>query len=191
MNYIGYLSFINSSLNLLLMGLLQAPAIQLSSRQRQLLSQTRNRHQVSHQLRSRIDIILQAAAGESNHQLCTQLALSYPTIQHWRRHWSAQQEALQSFEQGDGYQGVSDHQLLNKMLSLLKDASRSGKPCRISLAQCEQIQALACSKPAYLGLPLERWSGSLLALEAVKRGIVAHISGRYVNVLLKKSHSPS
>jgi hypothetical protein len=53
------------------------------------------------------------------------------------------------------------------------------------------LEALACSKPSDLGLPLERWSGALLALEAVNRGIVTQISGRYVNMLLKKRYPPS
>jgi putative transposase len=173
------------------MGLPQAKVIQLSERQHRLLEQERNRHQVSGQLRQRIDIILQAAAGISTNQLVKQLQLTYATVQHWRNYWHQQQAALLSYEAGDGHRPVSDSQLLQRMRSLLKDAPRSGAPARISLAQQEQIQALACSKPPELGLPLERWSGALLAQEAIKRGIVEAISGRYVNQLLKKSPSPA
>src|SRR4051812_18827851 len=108
------------------MGLLQAKPLRLSERQQQVLLQARNRHQISQQLRNRIDIILQAAAGNSNHHLCSLLALSYPTVQHWRTHWYTHQDALWAFEQGDGYQVVSDHQLLTYMQSLLQDASRRG-----------------------------------------------------------------
>ena len=112
MDDIEYLRVVSSLYVRCLMGLLQAKVISLSVRQQQLLLQERNRHQVSGQLRNRIDTILEADGGHSNDQLCKDLQLSYPMVQHWPTHWYTHQAALLSFEQGEGYQVVSDHQLL-------------------------------------------------------------------------------
>jgi hypothetical protein len=39
-----------------------------------------------------------------------------------------------------------------------------------------EVKALACELPAQTGVPLSRWSAAELAIEAVKRGIVAQIA---------------
>ena len=43
-------------------------------------------------------------------------------------------------------------------------------------AQVAEVKALACELPAQTGVPLSRWSAAELAVEAVKRGIVATIA---------------
>ena len=43
-------------------------------------------------------------------------------------------------------------------------------------AQVAAVKALACELPAEKGVPLSRWSGAEVAIEAVKRGIVATIA---------------
>jgi hypothetical protein len=43
-------------------------------------------------------------------------------------------------------------------------------------AQVAEVKAMACALPAEQGVPLSRWSSAELALEAVKRGIVATIA---------------
>jgi DDE superfamily endonuclease/Homeodomain-like domain len=47
-------------------------------------------------------------------------------------------------------------------------------------AQVAEIKALACELPSEQGVPLSRWSSAEIAREAVKRGIVAQISGATV-----------
>jgi DDE superfamily endonuclease len=47
-------------------------------------------------------------------------------------------------------------------------------------AQVAEVKALACQLPAEKGVPLSRWSSAELAREAVRRGIVAEISGATV-----------
>ena len=47
-------------------------------------------------------------------------------------------------------------------------------------AQIAEVKALACELPAESGVPLSRWSSSEVAREAVKRGIVAEVSGTTV-----------
>lgn len=43
-------------------------------------------------------------------------------------------------------------------------------------AQVAEVKALACELPAEQGVPLSRWSSAELAIEAVRRGIVATIA---------------
>jgi hypothetical protein len=47
-------------------------------------------------------------------------------------------------------------------------------------AQVAEVKALACELPAERGVPLSRWSSAEIAREAVKRGIVAEVSGATV-----------
>src|SRR5664279_6500072 len=47
-------------------------------------------------------------------------------------------------------------------------------------AQIAQVKALACELPSQSGVPLSRYCSSEIAREAVKRGIVAEISGTTV-----------
>jgi len=63
-------------------------------------------------------------------------------------------------------------------------ASRSGRgraaPALFPPAQVAEVKALACELPAERGVPLSRWSSAELAREAIRRGIVAEISGATV-----------
>ena len=43
-------------------------------------------------------------------------------------------------------------------------------------AQVAEVKAMACELPAEQGVPLSRWSSAELAVEAVRRGIVATIA---------------
>lgn len=163
----------------------------LTDRQRQLLEGWRNRRKTSVSQRTRIDIVLGAHAGQSNASLARRLNISRPVAVVWRQRWLRSYPALCTFEQGIKGQGVSGRELLNKMLEILQDAPRSGKPKTITLEQEQQITALACTKPEEHGLPLTQWNRELLAQTAKEKGIVEQISPRYVGVILKKKRTPT
>ncbi len=55
-----------------------------------------------------------------------------------------------------------------------RDRGRAGRGV-FPPAQVAEVKALACELPAEQGVPLSRWSAAELAVEAVKRGIVAQI----------------
>lgn len=170
---------------------LQAKAIHLNERQKQLLNQERNRRQVSVQLRERIDIILKAAEGQTNQDITRQTGNGRQRVILWRNRWASCQRDLSGFAQGISGGGVSDKELMDKMIEILSDAPRSGKPPVFTTSQKEQIVALACEKPCTVNLPHEEWTGQLLAQASIAKGIVSNISGRHVNTLLKKRDSPS
>lgn len=169
--------------------LLQAVPITLSVRQFDLLDRERNRHKVSVQYRFRIDVILYAHQGKSSNEIVRILDTYYHKVQRWRDRWAKSYGDLCAYEKGINNEGISDGLLLAKMLAILSDEDRSGRPPMLSLSQKEQIVALACKKPTDFGLPFEEWSGDLLATLACQLGIVPSISGRWVNAILKKEKS--
>ena len=81
---------------------------------------------------------------------------------------------------------MSDYELLQEMLKSLNDLPRSGAPKRITLAQEQQIVALACEKPTDYGVEMTNWTLEMLAKEAIARCIIESISPRYVGEILKK-----
>lgn len=163
-----------------------ATAVALTTRQSSLLTKQRNKASVTVQQRNRIDIVLGASAGQSNLSLCQKLGVGRSTVTHWRKHWAASYQELCTYEAGVAGQGVSDRELLIKMLDVLGDAPRSGAPVRISIAQKQQITALACRNPQDYGIPMTQWNRQVLAQVAIAQGIVDTISPRYVSELLKK-----
>ncbi len=112
-----------------------ATMVALTPRQRSLLIKQRNKARVTVQQRNRIDIILGASAGQSNLHLCQRLSVGRSMVTHWRKHWAVSYSSLCTYQAGVAGQGVSDRDLLSRMLAVLEDAPRSGAPVRISMAQ--------------------------------------------------------
>ena len=166
-----------------------ATTVAITARQKSLLIKQRNKASVTVQQRNRIDIILGASARESNLSLCQRLGVGRSMVTHWRKHWAASYLELCNYEAGVAGQGVSDRELLIRMLTVLRDGPRSGAPVRISMAQKQQITALACRKPQDYGIPMTQWNREVLARVAVAQGIVETISPRYVSELLKNKRT--
>jgi hypothetical protein len=165
------------------------PSVHLTARQERLLSSYGRRRKISFQERSRITIILGAAAGKNNLVLSKEARLDYKVIGIWRRRWAENYEELCQFEQGTASLEVSDRELLNRMLEILSDLPRSGHPKRITLAQKQQIIALACRKPEEFGIPMTQWNREMLAHVAMTQGVVDQISPRYVSEILKNKQA--
>lgn len=161
-----------------------AAAIAMSERHYRLLEQESRKRTTLIQYQERIEILLRASKGESNGQIKREMGLALNTVKCWRKRWSDRYGALLAFEQGPKGEGVRDGELLKQMLATLTDAPRKGTPKTISLAQKQQIVALACQKPATFGLPVTSWTHQLLAQQAIKQGIVEKVSPRYVGTIL-------
>jgi putative transposase len=162
-----------------------APAIPMSERQYRLLETESRKRTTLRQYGQRIAILLRASKGQSNGQTKRELGLSLDTVKAWRKRWGDHHARLAAFEQGPHGEGVSDGELLKELLSVLRDAPRSGTPRTITLAQRQQIVALACRRPADFGLPFTAWSHPLLAQVSVSQGIVPRVSSRYIGTILK------
>ena len=158
----------------------------MSERQRRLLEQEAAKQTTLRQYYERIPILLQATEGQSNGQIARALGISLNTVKSWRRRWESDFKSLVEFEKGANGEGVSDFKLLKEMLKRLNDLPRSGTPKRITLAQEQQIIALACEKPTDYGVEMTDWSLEMLAKVVIARGILESISPRYVGEILKK-----
>lgn len=165
--------------------------LQLRQRQKGLLEKHHARRSTAEYERARIAIVLGAFEGKSNLGLARDLNMNVKRVDRWRRRWIVSYQTLCEFERGPGGQGVSDLELLRKMLSLLKDAARPGAPKVITLEQEQQIRALACEKPSDYRIPVTHWTHELLSIAAKEQGIIEKISPRYVGVILKKEPTPT
>lgn len=165
----------------------KAPQVKLSERQRKILERYGNKRNISRQYYQRIGIILQAFNGRQNLQISESLSIHFNTVSKWRNRWVKSYDYLCEYERGVCGEGVSDSELLQKMLDILTDEARSGPPIRISLTEKQQLIALACKKPRDFGIPLTQWNREMLAKVAMAEGIIEKISPRYVSEILKKA----
>jgi putative transposase len=167
-------------------GKLPAPALPMTGRQYRLLEQEASKRTTLRQYNERIAILLRGSEGQSNSHVARELGISLNTVKSWRRRWESDYESLLEFEKGSDGKKVSDYELLREMLKSLNDLPRSGTPKRITLAQEQQIVALACEKPTDYGVEMTNWTLEMLAKVAIAQGILESISPRYVGEILKK-----
>ena len=175
------------------MGVAAASAISMSARQYKLLLGEKQKRTTLVQYQDRIGILLLASTqggGHSNCHIQRTLGISYNTVKSWRKKWMLNYPKLLALEENKEEQ-ISDKELLMSMLNILKDEQRSGCPRRISLAQEQQIVALACQKPIDFGVEMTTWTHELLAHVAMTKGIIDSISPRYVGMFLKKAANPT
>jgi len=172
-------------------GLPPVPPLKMTARQYRLLDSKSNKHKTGNQYVKRIKILLRGSKGQSNWSISRELGISVKTVKFWRDRWDLAYEKLLIYEQGKSGEGVSDKELLEAMMNVLKDKPRSGKPPVFTLSQKKQIVALACRKPSEYGLPQTRWTHKMLAHVAQTEKIVESISPRHVGGILKKSGGTS
>ena len=163
-----------------------APALPMTDRQHRLLEREAAKRTTLRQYNERIPILLRGSEGQSNSQVARELGISLNTVKSWRRRWESDYESLLDFEKGANGNGVGDYELLQEMLKSLDDLPRSGAPKRITLAQEQQIVALACEKPTDYGVEMTNWTLEMLAKVAIARCIIETISPQYVGEILKK-----
>lgn len=165
-------------------------AIEMSDRIFNLLVAASNQRTLKRHHYERIGIVLRASnhqgGSRSNGQISRDLSIALNTVKTWRKRWTSAYSAILAYESGLAGEGVSDAALLVKILSYLEDAPRSGAPKTFTLAQTQQIVALACQTPAEYGIEMTTWTHEMLARVAISKGIVETISSRYVGILLKK-----
>jgi hypothetical protein len=97
-------------------------------------------------------IVLAAARGEPNTVIAAGLRIHVDTVRKWRKRYAT-----------GGLDG-------------LKDLARAGRPVTFTPVQVAGIKALACTPPPEKDVPLGRWSGAELAVQAVAEGLVESIS---------------
>ena len=127
--------------------------ITLTGSQHRELTRMTRAGRTEQRLVTRAEIVLAAAAGESNAQIARRLRICEDTVRTWRHRWCAAP-------------GVAS----------LADAKRSGRRPKFTAVQVARVKAMACTPPRDTGLPLSRWSCPDLAEQAITDGICGSIS---------------
>ncbi len=160
----------------------KAVKITISDRQRAIIDKwSRNKAGTSQRLFERCQIILLCAEGVSNSEQGRRLGVDRQRARRWRRRWADSEERLAAAE----LEGANDKDLAKLLAEILADAPRAGVNPKFTAEQLTQLIALACEPPEESGRPVTHWTPPELADEAAKRGIVASISPRHVDRLLK------
>src|SRR5258708_5791760 len=155
--------------------------IDLSTRQRALLEQLRQRQTAPQRLIRRVLILLALAANPCLQTTARDLGLNRISIRLWRDRWRDAAEDLARAEKDN----VSDQQFLGLIEELLDDAPRPGGPATFTPEQIVQIVAVACEPPEKSGRPISHWTHRELADEVKRRQIVEDIAPRSVGRFLK------
>jgi len=159
----------------------KATPIEISEKERSLLTENAvGTHKPLH-LKIRSQIILKAAEGKSNNAIEREMDLNSETVKIWRDRYGGQREELKRTE-------IESPQKMRSIIEkTLSDAQRPGTPPKFLDEQVAAIIALSLEDPARLGLPFSNWTPELLQVEAIKRGIVESISVRQVGRFLKRA----
>lgn len=131
-------------------------------------------------LAQRAAMILGVFEGDQNGVIAERLGCERHAVGRWRRRWRAAFEKLIHAE-CVGRPG----ELRREIETVLGDAPRAGRRCRIEPDQVAMIIAVACEPPEQSGRPISHWTHPELADEVIKRGIVPAISARHVGRFLK------
>jgi transposase len=167
------------------MGKKSAP-LQLSEREKNILSEVSRQRTSARHLQERAAIIVLSSNGESQAEISRVLGLDYETIRLWRKRWHRAYENLQTWSQGPKNKGVKDLELKNKMLEILTDAKRKGTPAKYTNEQIDLLTALACENPDKYGVLHANWTYKELARISVQQGIFTSMIPRTIGKLLKK-----
>lgn len=163
----------------------KAPELKLNEQQKRILEKYSSKRTIPIQSRQRTNILFQANQGKGNGCIAESIQVSRHTVSKWRNRWTESYSELCEYGQGN----VSERDLLDRMLLVLSDNPRSGAPERISLAEKQNLIALACKSPKDFGVPITQWGHEMLAKVAMAEGLVKSISPRYVGEVLKKTSS--
>jgi hypothetical protein len=126
--------------------------ITLTGSQRRELTRMTRAGRTEQRLVMRAQIVLAAAAEESNAQKARWLGICEDTVRKWRHRWCAAPGA-----------------------AALADARRSVRRPKFTAVQVARLKAMACTPPKDKGLPLSRWSCADLAEQPITDGICATI----------------
>ena len=151
-----------------------AKEVKLSEKMRQHLRQIINGQKTEVRLARRAAIALYVSDGRSNAWIAKELRISADTISKWRSRIAEQAERLHKIE------SEAPERLASELQAVLGDAPRSGRPAIFTGDQIAWIMNRACQKPSACGHERRRWTGEMLAEDAVTNDIVDSISPRTV-----------
>lgn len=164
----------------------RASEVVVTERERALLERwVRNAAGTPHRLRERCRIVLMSAGGINNIQQGRELGIDRQRVRRWRTRWAAHRSRLHEAEA----RGAKDQEFAELVSGVLDDEARPGGPPKFTAEELAQVIAVACEEPSASERPVTHWTPRELAEEVVTRGIVASISPRHLDRILKKVRS--
>lgn len=160
-------------------------ALHMTAIQRAHIIELGNNKKISLRIQKRLKLLLLAADGMSDYAIRKILGLDIEQIAVWRNRWEQGQAILLGLEEKGEFKTRSKD-VASQIIAIMSDKDRSGKPAKITLAQMNQIIAIACEEPRTFGVPISKWT--LMALREVikEKQIVPDISTTYIGKILKK-----
>jgi len=159
----------------------KAAKISLTDRMFEILTQLSSSRNAGTATTLRASMILLAFQKHVNHEIANRLGIFRETVGLWRRRWRDSYNALlrMQFEE-------TDAAFRRAIIGCLSDAPRSGSPGKFTAHQIVGLIGIACEPPENSGRPVTSWTGSELADEAQKRGLIDSISFSHVNRILRE-----
>lgn len=144
-----------------------------------------NNKKISLRIQKRLKLLLLAADGTSDYAIRKILGLDIEQIAMWRNRWDQGQEMLLGLEVKGEFKPRSKG-VESQIIAIMSDKDRSGKPAKITLAQKNEIIAIACEEPRTFGVPISKWTLAALREVIKEKQIVSDISTTYVGKILEK-----
>jgi len=154
--------------------------IKLSASQNAIIQAFVRCREATHSLVQRAQIILGLSQGNTNIAVAKELGLSDETVGLWRKRWVDGSSYLEEIEKKE----MKEIPLQEKIIELLTDKPRSGRPDTFTAEQICLVVALACEKPPEY---ITHWTRTELVREVVKRGIAESISASCIGRILAEA----
>ena len=156
----------------------------MSNIQRAQINELLNGKGLTKRVRDRLKLLLLASDGISDYAINKILGLDAGQIGEWRKRWEGSQQLFKELEN----QPESKKELNAQIIATMSDRGRIGRPTQISLAQKNEIIAVACKSPKDYGIPMVAWNLTTLTQVIKDLKIVDEISRSYVGKILQKKN---
>lgn len=164
-----------------------AETVFLTDKQKAILEHITSLPSSSVKLAKRAEVVLAASFLSTNSKISKHVGIDKKQVKVWKERWIHAATELLVAEK----EGVGEEVLLEMVLEIFTDKSRSGMPNVFSEEQVCQILALAKEIPRHQEITelVEYRENKRIADEAIKRGIVPNISPRSVGRFLKQMNA--
>lgn len=167
----------------------RSPSLPMTEKLKMELERLSRQRSLAAGLLCRIQIVLHAAAGQSDYWISREMGVSEAMVKRWRKRWIEQYDGLEKLSKSKAK--VVDKKFQLRVEAVFKDNRRSGAPPKFKAEEQKQIVAMAFERPKDVGYFLPHWTHNQLAQAARERGIVTSISPSQVGRILKKGGRPT
>jgi transposase len=152
--------------------------------QRGQINELLNGKGLTKRVRDRLRLLLYAADGMSDYAINKILGLDAGQIGEWRKRWEGSGQMFKELEK----QPESKKELKAQIIATMSDRGRIGRPAQISIAQKNEIIAVACKSPKDYDIPIAAWNLTTLTQVIKDLKIVDEVSRSYVGKILQKKN---